>query len=194
MIGSVSRHGISIARSYSDNGHVDRVFSSGVTGRYGRIHERRTMNTEYLSALAALAGSVVGGLTSLGASWLTQRAQFSAQVLAHDIGRRIDLYKDFIEEASKSYADAFEHDMADVPKLVHLYSLVSQMRIFSSQVVIDQADRIMLRIVETYRGPNKSIRDMESHDLKSGVLDPLLDFSNACRDELRMQEVSPRNR
>jgi hypothetical protein len=152
------------------------------------------MNTEYLSALAALAGSVVGGLTSLGASWLTQRAQFSAQVLAHDIGRRIDLYKDFIEEASKSYADAFEHDTADVPKLVHLYSLVSQMRIFSSQTVIDQADRIMLRIVETYRSPNKSIRDMESHDLKSGVLDPLLDFSNACRDELRMQEVSPRNR
>ena len=152
------------------------------------------MNTEYLSALAALAGSVVGGLTSLGASWLTQRAQFSAQVLAHDIGRRIDLYKDFIEEASKSYADAFEHDMADVPKLVHLYSLVSQMRIFSSQVVIDQADRIMLRIVETYREPNKAIRDIESHDLKSGMLDPLLDFSNACRDELRMQEVSPRNR
>jgi hypothetical protein len=152
------------------------------------------MNTEYISALAALAGSVVGGLTSLGASWLTQRVQFSAQVLAHDISRRIDLYKDFIEEASKSYADAFEHDMADVPKLVHLYSLVSQMRIFSSQTVIDQADRIMLRIVETYRSPNKSIRDMESHDLKSGVLDPLLDFSNACRDELRMQEVSPRNR
>jgi hypothetical protein len=35
---------------------------------------------------------------------------------------------------------------------------------------------------------------MESHDLKSGVLDPLLDFSNACRDELRMQEIAPRNR
>jgi hypothetical protein len=152
------------------------------------------MNTEYLSALAALAGSVVGGLTSLGASWLTQRVQFSAQVLANDIARRIDLYKGFIEEASKSYADAFEHDMADVPKLVHLYSLVSQMRIFSSQVVIDQADRVMIRIVETYRAPNKSIHDIESHDLKSGVLDPLRDFSNACRDELRMREVSPRNR
>jgi hypothetical protein len=120
--------------------------------------------------------------------------QFRAQLLAHDIGRRGDLYKDFIEEASKSYADAFEHDMTDVPKLVHLYSLVSQMRIFSSQVVIDQADRIMIRIVETYRGPNKSIRDIVAHDLKSGVLDPLRDFSNACRDELRMQEVSPRNR
>jgi hypothetical protein len=152
------------------------------------------MDTAYLSALAALAGSAIGGLTSLGASWLTQRVQFSAQLLAHDIGRRGDLYKDFIDEASKSYADAFEHDMADVPKLVHLYSLVSQMRIFSSQVVIDQADRIMIRIVETYRSPNKSLRDIVAYDPNSDVLDPLRDFSNACRDELRMQEVSPRNR
>jgi len=152
------------------------------------------MDTAYLSALAALAGSAIGGLTSLGASWLTQRVQFSAQLLAHDIGRRGDLYKDFIKEASKSYADAFEHDMVDVPKLLRLYSLVSQMRIFSSQAVIDRADRVMRRIVETYRGPNKSLRDIVAHDPNSDVLDPLRDFSNACRDELRMQEVSPRNR
>ena len=152
------------------------------------------MDPAYLSALSALAGSVIGGLTSLLASWLTQRAQFSAQLLAHDVRRRGDLYKEFIEDASKSYADAFEHDMTDVPKLVRLYSLVRQMHIFSSQAVIDQADRVMRRIVETYRGPNKSIRDIVAHDPNSDVLDPLRDFSNACRDELRMQEVSPRNR
>jgi hypothetical protein len=46
------------------------------------------MDTAYISAFAALAGSAIGGLTSLTASWLTQRVQFSAQQLAHDIGRR----------------------------------------------------------------------------------------------------------
>ena len=152
------------------------------------------MDTAYLSALAALAGSAVGGLTSLTASLLMQRAQFNAQQLAHHIGRRGDLYKDFIEEASKTFADAIEHDVADASKLVRLYSLVSRMRVLSSQVVIDQADRVMKRIIETYQNPNKSIRDMVAHDQNKDVLDPLRDFSNACRYELRTQEVSPRNR
>ena len=152
------------------------------------------MEPVYFSAFAALAGSAVGGLTTLAASWLTQRAQFRTQRLAHDIDRREDLYRDFIEEASKSYTDAFEHDMADVSKLVRLYALVSRMRVLSSQVVIDEADRVMKRIVETYQSPNKSLRDLVAHDRESDVLDPLHDFSNACRDELRMQEVSPKNR
>ena len=152
------------------------------------------METAYLSAIAALAGSAVGGLTSLTASLLMQRAQFSSQQLAHDIGRRGDLYKDFIEEASKTFADAIEHDVADASKLVRLYALVSRMRVLSSQVVIDEADRVMKRIVETYQSPNKSLRDLVAHDRESDVLDPLRDFSNACRDELRMQEVSPKNR
>lgn len=150
------------------------------------------MDNAYISALSALAGAAIGGLTSMGASWLTQRMQFRAQLLARDIDRRGELYKSFIDEASKSYVDAFEHDVTDVPKLVHLYSLISQMRILSSQVVIDQANRVMIRIVETYRSPNQSIHDMVGYDLKNGALDPLRDFSNACRDELRMQEVSPR--
>ena len=145
------------------------------------------MDTAYLSALAALAGSAIGGLTSILASWLTQRVQFSAQLLARDIGRREDLYKAFIEEVAKSYADACEHDMADVSKLVYLYTIVSQMRMLSSQVVIDQADGVMRKVIETYLSPNKSIRDIVAHDLRSDVLDPLRDFSNACRNELRMQ-------
>jgi hypothetical protein len=152
------------------------------------------MDTAYFSALAALAGSAIGGLTSLLASWLTQRVQFSAQLLARDIDRRGELYKNFIEEASKSYADACEHDMADVSKLVHLYTLVSQMRMLSSQVVIDQADGVMRRIIETYLSPNKAIRDILAHHLRSDMLDPLRDFSSACRDELRMQGVAPRYR
>ena len=54
------------------------------------------------SILSALAGSAIGGLTSLAASWLTQRVQFSAHQLAHDIARREELYKEFIEQAKKT--------------------------------------------------------------------------------------------
>lgn len=81
------------------------------------------MDPGYFSAFAALAGSAIGGLTSLGTSWLTQHVQFRAQQLAHDIGRREELYKDFIEEASKLNADACEHSEADLAKLVRLYAI-----------------------------------------------------------------------
>ena len=142
---------------------------------------------------------MIGGLATLAASWLMYRLQFSAQRLAHDIERREDLYKDFIEEASKSYTHAFEHDIPDVSKVVRLYALVSRMRVLSSQEVIGQADRVMRGIVETYLAPNKTIRDVVADALKHNrgvdqALNPLHDFSNACRAEFKMQEVAPRLR
>ena len=142
------------------------------------------MDQAYVSALAALAGSVIGGLTSLATSWATQRAQFRAQRAGHDLGRREDLYWDFIEEASRLYADAFEHDQADVAKLVKLYALISRMRVVSSQAIIDSADHVARVIVKTYLAPNKSFRDLPGF-LEDNSMDPLREFSNACREELR---------
>jgi hypothetical protein len=142
------------------------------------------MDPAYLSALAALTGSVIGGLTSLTASWLTQRVQVGAQQLAHDVSRREDLYKDFIEEASNAYADALAHTEVDVAKVVRLYALVSRMRMLSSQTVVDQANQVMRMIIETYHAPNRTI-DEEADMIKTGGLDPLLGFGEACRAEFR---------
>ena len=74
----------------------------------------RAMDVAYVSALAALAGSAIRGLTSLAASWLTQHVQFSSQQRAVNRNRREELYKNFIEEASRLYADAFAHHKAEV--------------------------------------------------------------------------------
>ncbi len=142
------------------------------------------MDTAYFSAFAALAGSAIGGLTSLAASWLSQHTQFKAQQLAQDLSRREDLYKNFIEEASKSYADAYEHDNPQVASLVNLYALVSRMRVLSSPKIVESADKVMRLIIETYLGPNKTFRDLKEI-LDNDTMDPLRDFSNACREELR---------
>jgi hypothetical protein len=152
------------------------------------------MDSAYLSATAALAGSVIGGFTSLAASWLTQRVQVSAQQLAHEVSRREDLYNDFIDEASNAYADAFQRTEVDVAKVVRLYALVSRMRIVASRNVVGQADAVMRTIMDTYRGPNRTIYD-EAESIKNRGLDPLLNFSDACRHEFRTQAaVSPRLR
>jgi hypothetical protein len=64
------------------------------------------MEPAYIAALAALAGSLIGGLTSFATTWLTQQTKARAQQLVDEMVRRQELYKDFIEEASRLYADA----------------------------------------------------------------------------------------
>ena len=142
------------------------------------------MDPAYFSTFAALAGSAIGGLTSIGTSWFTQRVQFSAEQRRHDLIQRQDLYRSFVEEASRWYADAYEHDDAKVSNLVGLYALVSRMRILSSPQIVDAADHVVRVIIETYKAPNKTMREVEEL-LENKSLNPLFDFSQACREELR---------
>ena len=76
--------------------------------------------------------------------------QFKSQRLAHDVTRREQLYESFIEEASRLYADAYEHSEAEVAKLVKLYALVSKMRLAALPKTVDSADAVVRVIIETY--------------------------------------------
>jgi hypothetical protein len=86
------------------------------------------MDTAYVSAISALAGSVIGGLTSGFTTWLSQRSQARAGMVAHDLARREDLIRDFIVAASKTYGDAIINSEPKMPELVDLYAMVSRMR------------------------------------------------------------------
>ena len=142
------------------------------------------MDGQTTSALAALAGSVVGGVTALATSWLTQQAQAKAQERAGDRATREALYRDFIVEASRLYGDALTHDKAEVSDLVSIYAMVSRMRVRSSLRIVEQAERVGDRIIATYLAPNKDLRELRDM-LKSEGMDPLRGFSEACREELR---------
>src|SRR5271166_3196731 len=142
------------------------------------------MDSGYVSALAALAGSVIGGMTSLAASWLSQHTQVRAQQIASDKTRLQTLYADFIEKASKGYADALVTQLADATqaaKLVRIYALESSVRA--------AGEKVMRMIVETYLEPNKTISELRNMLLGEGM-DPLQEFSEACREEL--QRFGPR--
>ena len=142
------------------------------------------MDGPNISALAALAGSLVGGLTALGGSWLRQWAQTRAQEEAEDRSAREALYRDFIVEASRLYGDALMHDKAEVSEFIGLYAMISRMRVRSSAGIIDHAEKVARNIVDTYLGPNRTFRDVQQM-LESERMDPLRGFSEACRDELR---------
>jgi hypothetical protein len=133
---------------------------------------------------------MTGGLTSLLASLLTQRTRARAQWFTQDKVRREDLYREFTEEASKSYIDALQHEKVDIPEMVILYAKIGQMRILSSPKVIAIADQIGLRILATYLQPNKSLPDLMEM-VRGKSFDFLRDFSDACREEfesLRAQQ------
>jgi hypothetical protein len=110
----------------------------------------------YLPAFAALAGSAIGGLTSFASAWLTQGHQERAKRLSGEKTRRQKLYKQFIDEASKLYADALVHDQAEISALVSVYALISRMRVVSSTAVIEKAEAVVHLIIDTYFTPNKT--------------------------------------
>jgi hypothetical protein len=148
------------------------------------------MNSAYITAFAALAGSLIGGFTTFAAAWITQRQQANLQWLLQEKTRRQKLYQQFIEEASKSYVDALIHDQTTLAPLVSLYALVNRMRVVSAPRIAERADKFVRMIVDTYTLPNKTLPELRAM-MESSALDPLRDFSQTCRDEL--SELTPVN-
>lgn len=146
------------------------------------------MDASVISALAALAGAAIGGLTSVLASWLTQHSQARAQWVAQDKFRRQELYKEFIEDASKAYADALQHDKADMPLLVGLYAKITRMRVLSSPNVVETAEQIADKIVNAYLLPDKSFVELQQM-VNEGSIDILRRFGEACREEYEALSV-----
>ena len=141
------------------------------------------MDSPYLPAVAALAGSAIGGLTSFASAWLTQRHQDRANRLSRDKARRQKVYRQFIEEASKLYADALVHDDLQISTLVRAYALISRMRVLSSPPVLQKAEAVIRTIIETYFSPNKTPFELRTL-LDNDAIDPLRAFSEECRAEL----------
>jgi hypothetical protein len=135
------------------------------------------------SAVAALAGSTIGGLTTLAVTWMTERSQARVELTARDRTTRHKLYKQFIDEAAKLYGDALVNSAVEIPMLIGSYALISRMRVISSAVIVDKAEAALRTIVDTYLSPNKTIAEVR-REINGARLDLLRDFSNAAREEL----------
>jgi hypothetical protein len=140
------------------------------------------MDASIISALAALTGAAIGGLTSIVGARLTQETQVKAQELAQDKLRRQELYREFIEEASKTYGDALQHDKTDISALVGIYTRISRMRVLSSPKVVESAEQVARAIIEAYLAPNLALPELRGM-MEKGWLDPLRVFGEACRAE-----------
>ena len=142
------------------------------------------MDGAYVSAFAALAGTAIGGLASFATSWTTQHAQTRAQRIAAERDARAELFGRFLDEAAKLYADALQSRRDDISRLTGIYALTNRIRLTSSDRVVQGADAVARIIIESYAAPNQTMEDMRTNWIEWHV-DPLRDFSEACREELR---------
>ena len=94
-----------------------------------------------------------------------------------------NLYKEFIEAASRYYVHALQHEEADIPGLVDLYAKIDRMRILSSAKVVEIAERFARKIVDTYSEPNKSFIELREM-INSSSVNLMREFSTAGREEL----------
>jgi hypothetical protein len=144
------------------------------------------MDIAYISGLSALAGSVVGSLTSGFTTWLSQRAQARAGQMVREMSRREKLYRDFIVAASKVYGEAIICSEPHIQELITLYGMISRMRVLSAPRTVACAEKIMYESIATYFAPNRTIRELPELMQSGSGIDPLKEFSEAVREELRV--------
>jgi archaellum component FlaF (FlaF/FlaG flagellin family) len=145
------------------------------------------LNPAYVSAFAALAGAIIGGLTSFATSWFTQRAQLQSAGRQAQRAKLEALYNEFISLAATLYVDALTHQTEDLAKMVPLYALGSRMRLVSARAVTAAAERIDDNILATYLAPNRTLQEVRDMARQSEIKTLMVAFSEACREDLAGQ-------
>lgn len=143
------------------------------------------MDNSAITAMAALFGSLIGGLTTLATAWLTQRHTSRSQRVREEIAKRETLYGAYIDEASARMIDALEHEISDANQIVRMYGLFCRIQLVCTPPVLEEAERLLKRTAEVYTMPNITLLDLVRAASESSTEgDPIAAFSRACREEL----------
>lgn len=140
------------------------------------------MEAAIIGAVAAIMGSLVGGLSSLATSWVTQDQKLRAERHDRTLHAREALFVEFIQQATRLLAHAAEHEDGEVGELVPLFSLIARMRLVASPDVISEAQKFVEIALGYYGQPNLTLRQLSEQHVER--IDPLAGFSEACRREL----------
>jgi hypothetical protein len=147
------------------------------------------LDAAVISAISGLAGAAIGGATSASTSMISERIKERRGAKESSWNRRELLYNKFIAATAKSYADALSQERDDPNALMKLYALVAKMRLVAPRSVIAAAEAATINVQKTYESPNRSLRQIHIFSA-GGDVDPLLNFSQACRKDLEISKDS----
>jgi hypothetical protein len=143
-----------------------------------------TMDGPAIVAVAALAGSLIGGCSSVAAAFIGQRVQARWRRLGAELEERERLYGLFIEEAVRLFIDSIQQSHNDPVKIMRLYSKVARIRLTSSNQVLQAAEKIAKKVLESYeQPPDNPVNVLARFANGQDSLDPLREFAEACREE-----------
>src|SRR5947209_3999348 len=141
------------------------------------------MDSTIIAALAAVLGSVLGAAATVSATWITQRTQSVRSKIVTTLRDREALYGEFITEASRLTVDAFTHQLEQPATFVTLYGILGRIRLVAPDPVLASAEACSRQIVDLYAKPNMTVDQIRAA-FEDGQIDPIKEFSNACRTEL----------
>jgi hypothetical protein len=148
-----------------------------------RALRRVAMDIAWVGALAGVLGSVVGGSASITTAWLTQRSQNVREMVRDEMHKREALYGEFVGECAKLLMDAFTHTLEKPETLLRAYALINRIRLCASPAVLNEAERLMVRITDQYFASNLTVEELR-RVARSTEADPMRPFGEACRAEL----------
>jgi hypothetical protein len=141
------------------------------------------MDSTIIPAVAAACGSLVGAAATIVTTWITQRTQRVQAEREKELRSREALYGEFITEASRLTVKALSHSLERPDTFVKLYGITGRIRLVATDPVLDAADACVRQIIDLYARPNMTVEQIRLA-FERDRLDPVRDFSVACRKEL----------
>jgi len=141
------------------------------------------MDSTIITAVAAASGSLMGAATASITNWITQRAQRVHAEREQKLRNLETLYGEFIAEASRLTMDALCHSLERPDTFVKLYGITCRIRLVATNPVLAAAEACSRQIIDFYAKPNLTVEEIRRAFECDGI-DPIKDFSIACRKEL----------
>ena len=141
------------------------------------------MDATIITAVAAAGGSLVGAAVTIVTTWITQRTQAVHAEREETLRHRETMYGEFITEASRLAMEAFSHSLEQPDTFVKLYGITGRIRLVATDPILAAAEACIREIVDLYAKPNMTVEQIRLA-FERDRLDPIRDFSIACRKEL----------
>jgi hypothetical protein len=141
------------------------------------------MDSTIIPAVAAACGSLVGAAATIVTTWITQRTQAVHTKREQTLRHNEMLYGEFITEASRLAVEAFSNSLERPDTFVKLYGLIGRIRLMATNPVLAAAEACIQHIIDIYARPNMTVEQIRLA-FERDRLDPIKDFSVACRKEL----------
>jgi len=79
--------------------------------------------------------------------------------------------------------DSFTHSLEKPETMLAVLALINRIRLCASQMVLEQAERLLRRITDQYLSPNLTLDELREL-ARSESADLLREFAETCRAEL----------